>query len=218
MEQSIESIWKKGFLHSDALVPPKLNDLYNQKSMHLIDKFKRMFTINLTAIVAGSLLFLGISFLIGIPLTGMGFFLTLSIIVVVNRRLSAGLNKIDKSESSYEYMKAFDNWMKYQVRINRKMARCYYPLFFLSFVLGFWHYPFAGKELGEAITKNLISHYPGINLVFGVPVPVISGVVLMMILLSYLGGKIYNWDMKVVYGGVQRKLQEMIADMEELRN
>ena len=28
MEKSIESIWKEGFLKSDALVAPKLNDLY----------------------------------------------------------------------------------------------------------------------------------------------------------------------------------------------
>ena len=31
MEKSIESIWKQGFLNSDALVAPKLNNLYNQK-------------------------------------------------------------------------------------------------------------------------------------------------------------------------------------------
>lgn len=218
MEKSIESIWKQGFLNSDALVAPKLNNLYNQKSIHLIDKFKKLFKINLNAIVAGSLLFLGISFLIGIPYMGIGFFLTLSIIVIVNRRLIKGLNKIDKSESSYHYIKAFNNWMKQQVSVNRIMARFYYPLFFLSFVLGFWHYNFNGKQLGEAITNNIILNYPDIDLIFGVPVYIILGVIFMMLLLSYLGGRIYNWDLKVVYGGVLRKLDEIIADMEELRN
>lgn len=218
MEKSIESIWKQGFLKSDALVAPKLNNLYNQKSIHLIDKFKRMFKINLNAIVAGSLLFLGISFLIGIPYMGIGFFLTLSIIAIVNRRLTRGLNEIEKSESSYHYIKAFDNWMKQQVSVNRIMARFYYPLFFLSFVLGFWHYHFNGKQLGEVITNKLILYYPGIHLIFGVPLFIILGVILMMVLLSYLGGRIYNWDLKVVYGGVLRKLDEIIVDMEELRN
>lgn len=218
MEKSIESIWKQGFLNSDALVVPKLNDLYNQKSMHLIDKFKRMFKINLNAIIAGSILFLVFSFLMGIPLMGVGFFLTLIMIVIVNRRLSRGLNKIDKSESSYHYIKAFDNWMKQQVSVNRKMARFYYPLFFLSIALGFWHYHFDGKSLGEAVTNKLISNYPGIDLVFGVPVFIILGVIVLMALLAYLGGRIYNWDLKVVYGGVLEKLDEIIADMEELRN
>jgi hypothetical protein len=218
MEKSIESIWKQGFLNNDALVAPKLNNLYNQKSIHLIDKFKRMFKINLNAIVTGSLLFLGISFLIGIPFMGIGYFLTLSVIVIVNRRLSRGLNKIDKSESSYHYIKAFDNWMKQQVSVNRIMARFYYPLFFFSIVLGFWFYHFNGKQLGESITNKLILNYPDIYLIFGVPLFIILGVILMMVLLSYLGGKIYIWDLKVVYGGVLRKLNEIIADMEELRN
>lgn len=218
MEKSIESIWKQGFLNSDALVAPKLNNLYNQKSIHLIDKFKRMFKINLNAIVAGSILFLGISYLVGIPFMGIGFFLTLCIIVMVNRKLSRGLNKIDKSESSYNYIKAFDNWMKQQISVNRLMSRFYYPLFFISTVLGFWYYHFNGKQLGEAITDKLLLIYPGINLIFGVPLFIIIGVILMMVLLSYLGGRIYNWDLKVVYGGVLRKLDEIIADMEELRN
>jgi len=51
MEKSIENIWKEGFLKNDALVVPKINNLYDQKSIHIIDKFKRMFKINLIAIV-----------------------------------------------------------------------------------------------------------------------------------------------------------------------
>lgn len=211
MEKSIESIWKQGFLNSDALVAPKLNNLYNQKSIHVIDKFKRMFKFNLIAIVVGSILFLGISFLIGIPWMGIGFFLTLSVIVIVNRRLSRGLAKIDKSESSYHYIKAFDNWMKQQVSVNSLMARFYYPLFFLSILLGFW------QQLGVAVTNKLVLNYPGIDLIFGMPLFLIIGVVLMMVLLSCFGARIYIWDLKVVYGGLLRKLEEIIADMEELR-
>ena len=56
MEKSIESIWKQGFLDNNAMVAPKLNNLYNQKSIHIIDKFKRMFKINLNALVCVFLL------------------------------------------------------------------------------------------------------------------------------------------------------------------
>jgi len=217
MVKSIESIWKKGFLKSDALVAPRLNNLYDQKSIHLIDRFKRMFKVNLNVIVAGSVLFLGVSFLIGIPFMGIGFFLTLSIIVVVNRRLSRGLYKIDKSESSYHYIKAFDTWLKEQVSTNRKMARFYYPLFFWSLVLGFWYSSFEGKQVGEVLTKKLILNYPDMYLVFGVPIVVVLGFILVTVFLAYFGGRIYNWDLKIVYGGVLKKLDEIIADMEELR-
>ena len=218
MEKSIEYIWKQGFLNSDALVAPKLNNLYDQKSIHLIDHFKRMFKINLNAIVIGSLLFLGLSFLMGIPIMGIGFFVTLSIIVLVNRRLSKRLSKIDKSESSYHYIKAFDNWMKEQIRVNRKMARIYYPLFFLSIFLGFWYNTFDGKQPGETLVQKLTLSYPGIDLFFGIPIFIIFFVILICVLLAYLGGRIYNWDLKVVYGGILRKLDEIISDMEELRS
>lgn len=210
MEKSIEIIWKEGFLKSDALVAPKLNDLYNQKSMHLIDKFKRMFKINLNAIVMGSLLFLALSFSIGIPIMGVGFFLILSIIVVVNKRLSRGLAKIDKSESSYHYLRAFNDWVKKQASVNRKMARFYYPLFFLSLTFGFWYANFDGKQLGDELMNKLGLNYPESYLFFGVGI--------IAVLLAYFGGKIYDFDFKFVYGHVQNKLEEIIADMEELRN
>lgn len=218
MDKSIESIWKEGFLNREALVAPKPNNLHNQKSKHIIDKFKRIFRINLNAIVVGSLLFLGISFFMGIPLMGIGFFLTLSIIVVVNRKLFNELCKIDVSESSYQYIKAFDKWMKHQVSVNRIMARFYYPLFFLSTVVGFWHYYFNGKQLGVTITDTLILNFHGIDLFFGLPVFIILAVFITMVLLSYLGGRIYHWDLMVVYGGILRKLDELVADMENLKN
>lgn len=218
MEKSIESIWKEGFLKNDALVAPKLNDLYNQKSTHIIDKFKRMFKINLIAVVVGSLLFLVISFFIGIPIMGIGFFLILTIIVIVNKRLSLGLDQIDKNNDSYHYISAFNDWIKEQISVNRKMARWYYPLFFLSFVLGFWYSSFDEQHIGRLILNKLAIHYPDIYLFFGIPIVGILGVVSIMGLLAYFGGRIYNWDINMVYGGLLRKLDEIIQDMEELRN
>jgi hypothetical protein len=40
----------------------------------------------------------------------------------------------------------------------------------------------------------------------------------MMILPSTLEGRIYNCDLKIIYGGVLRKLDGIIAYMKELRN
>ena len=52
MEKSIETIWKEGFIKNDALVAPKLNDLYNQKSIDIVEKFKRMYKLNRIAIMS----------------------------------------------------------------------------------------------------------------------------------------------------------------------
>ena len=87
MEKSIENIWKEGFLKSDALLVPKINDLYNKKSIHIIDKFRRMFKINLIAIVVFSFVFSIVSYFVGIPLMGVIFFFALIVLVSINNML-----------------------------------------------------------------------------------------------------------------------------------
>jgi len=218
MEKSIESIWKEGFLKNDALVAPKLNDLYNKKSTHLVDKYKRMFKINLIAVVVGSFLILGASIISGIPVMGVGYFIILNAIVIVNRKLLPELEKIDKNVSSYQFIKTFDSWMKEKFSINRKMASYYYPLFFLSVVLGFWFSNQNGTPLGETLVNEVVLNFPDLYLVFGIPLIGILGLILILIILAFFGGRIYNWDLNIVYGRVLKKLDELITDMEELRS
>ena len=160
MEKSIENIWKEGFLKSDALVAPKINNLYNQKSIHIIDKFKRMFKINLIAIVAFSFAFLVVSFIIGIPITGIIFFVTLSVLVVINKRLLNDLEKIDIGISSYQYLKAFNQWINKQVSINKRFSRFLYPIIFMSLVLGFWFKDAEGMPLGERLVNEILVGFP----------------------------------------------------------
>ena len=208
MEKSIETIWKDGFLKPDALVAPKLNNLYEQKSKHIIDKFKRMFKINLKAIVIGSVVVLLISFLVKIPVMGVLLFFIANTIVLVNRKLQKGLLDIDLNVSSYQYIKTFDEWLKNQLAINSKMARIYYPLIFLSVVLGFWFSP---------NIPNIFESPNQIYFFYGIPVFWALGVLFITALLSLFGGVIYKWDVNMIYGNVFRKLNDMIADMNELR-
>src|SRR5215203_3076088 len=57
MKNSIETIWKEGFLNEKSLVAPKINDLYNQKSTDLVDKIERMFKVNRIAILIMAIVF-----------------------------------------------------------------------------------------------------------------------------------------------------------------
>jgi len=212
MEKSIEDIWKEGFLKTDALVAPKLNNLYNKKSMHLVDKFKRMFKINLNAIFIGSLVFLIASLPLGIPVMGVGYFLIVNSIVLVNRKLMKGLLKIDKNLSSYEYIKTFDHWMKEQMNVNAKLARYYYPLFFVFMMLGFWF----SNDFQELI-QEILGKPHQIYLINGIPVFWVLGLIIITGLLAYFGKRIYKFDLNLVYGRVLKKLDEIMADMEELR-
>lgn len=216
MEKSIENIWKQGFLKSDALLAPKINNLYNQKSIHIIDKFKRMFKINLVAIIAFSFVFLIISFIVGIPWMGIIFFITLNSLVVINKKLLNGLEKIDKGNSSYQYLKAFNLWINNQVSINKKIAMFLYPIIFMAFIIGFWFKDAEGQFLGERLVNEVLIGFPDVYLIYGVPLLGIVIVFVICTLLVIFGGRIYQWDLNIVYGRVFKKLKELLADMESL--
>lgn len=217
MEKSIEDIWKEGFLKSDALVAPKINDLYNQKSIHIIDKFKRMFKINLIAIVAFSFIFLIITYFNGMLITGIIFFVALTVLVIINKRLLNDLEKIDKGVSSYQYLKTFNEWIKKQISINKRFSRFMYPIIFLSLIIGLWFIDAEGTPLGERLVGEVLYGFPDIYLIQGIPLIAIIVIILIVGLLALFGGRIYQWDLNLVYGRVFKKLEELVADIEELK-
>ena len=218
MEKSIENMWKEGFINSDALVAPKINDLYNQKSIHIIDKFKRMFKINLIAIIAFSFFFLIASFFIGIPLMGAIYFVALTVLVIINRRLYNDLEKIERGVSSYQYLKTFNQWIQKMVAINKKLAISLYPTFFMSIVIGFWFMDADGIPLGERLVGEVIYGLPDSYLIQGIPLIVIIVIILIVGILAYFGGRIHQWDLNLVYGRIFKKLEELMADIESLRS
>ena len=127
MEKSIETIWKEGFLESNALVAPKLNDLYNQKSKHITDKLIRMFKINLYAIVIMAVVIWVIYALIGVPYAGLFIFLMLMGVFFLARKQGKSLVRLDHSLSSYEYLTSFNNWMKAIISKNVSVMRFFLP-------------------------------------------------------------------------------------------
>lgn len=217
MEKSIEGIWKEGFLKSDALIAPKVNNLYNKKSIDIIDKFKRMFKINLIAIVAFAIASLIVSFLNGVPLMGVIFCVSLIVLVIINKRLLEGLENIDKGVSSYEYLRAFNQWIKMQVAINKRMSTFLYPIFFMSIVIGFWFNDAEGIPLGERLVGEILYGFPDIYLIQGVPLIVIIVILSVVGLLAFFGDRIYLWDLNLIYGRKLKKLEELMADIEELK-
>ena len=212
MKKSIESIWKEGFLESDTLIAPKLNDLYNQKSKHIVDKFNRMFKINLIAIIVfASLVLLG-CILMGIPYFGLFLFLLLNSLVVIGKKEFNKLKEIDTGQSSYQYLKAFDAWLKGLISDYTLLYRFFYPLFFLAFVLQFWF-----SSDGELLLNKIMANNPDTYLIYDIPLFWFLGVLVFAGLLGVFGGLLYKLDMKLVYGRLMKKLDELIADMEELR-
>ena len=213
MERSIENIWKEGFLTEDAIVAPKVNDLYNRKSQHIIDKMMRMMHINIIAIWIFAFAFFAYALIIKMPLL-LGLFVTI-LFAIVGLYSKAQLKKVqhlDQNVNSYQYLRQFDSWLKKGMSRNAQLARYFYPTCFLAASLMIWF----AKGRGELLQK-LLEKYPDMIMISGVPLYFILGVSLITILMTVFARKIYRWDINLVYGRVFKKLHEMINDMEELR-
>jgi len=213
MEKSIEHIWKHGFDAENKLIAPKLNDLYNRKSKHIVDKFKRMFKFNMWFLIIFSVLFLAYSFFNDFLFGGVLIFVLFNSLVLVNKNLFKTLRNIDTNVSSLEYITSFDAWLKKQVAMNKMLAHYYYPLFFISFMIGFW---FSGG--GQAFISEILGRPHQIYLYNGIPVFWVLGMSFITLLLAVFGGAIYKLDLYLMYGHIFKKLNELMEDIEELKS
>ncbi len=211
MEKSIENIWKEGFLKSDALVAPKINNLYNQKSIHIIDKLKRMMKVNIYVILFFAILNLGLYAALGTPIAGVFIFFLLMGVCWISIKEAKTLKNIDANLSSYDYIKSFNSWLKMAISNNIKVMRFFYPLIFLAALMPIVHALKAGEVTNEAILNS------GFHLIYGIPTFMWIIALATAVLIYVFGGKIYKWDVNLVYGRVFKKLDELIADIEELK-
>jgi len=212
MTQSIEQIWQKAFVDNNALIAPKINDLYNKKSQNIVDKLKRMFVININAISVGALIVLSVLTYQGAPILGGFLFVLFMCLVAVGKKQVKTLDKIDKNFSSYHYIKAFDTWLKAVMTEYIKIYTYFYPLAFIAVMLRL-----RISEDGERIINGLVNSFPNHFLIAGTPWFVVLAISFFAGLLAYFAGPIYRADMYTLYGRSVNKLGEIIADMEELR-
>ena len=212
MEKSIETIWNKGFLDSDALVVPKLNNLYNQKSKTITDKLKRMMKINIYVIIIFAILNLGLYTALGTPYAGVFIFLLFMGGCWKSMRQAKTMKNIDTSLSSYEYLISFDSWVKIAISNSTKVMRFFYPLVFLAALMPIVHALKSGEVTNAAILNS------GFHLIYGIPTFAWIIAIVIAVLMFVFGGKIYKWDVNLVYKRIFIKLENMIAEMEELRN
>lgn len=213
MKNSIETIWKEGFLHEKSLVAPKINDLYNQKSKHVVDKVKRMFRVNLIVIVTLSIVIpIGYYFL-DVIWQGVSFSVLTLLTAWYGKLQMNNLKTLDQGATSLEYLKSFDRWLKDVFSRSEKMARLYYTLCFLiamSTIGSAWNK--SEKPISEIHRK-----FPDLIFIGNFPLfaLIIAGVATF--LMFYFSDRIYKWDVRLMYGRVIDKLEETIAEMEKLK-
>ena len=212
MDKSIETIWKNGFIADEAVIAPQINDLYSKKSKNIVDKFYRMFDLNIKAIIGGILVVLPASWAFGVPFLGLFLAFLLATLVVPGRKHLKNLKKVDKNASCYQYLIAFRAWREAVIADYTKIYRYFYPLLFLGVIV-----QFRFSETGMRVLGKLQANFPDGYQLAGVPLFVIAIVVAVMALLTVLSGPLYRLDMKLFYGGEFIRQDDLIADMEALR-
>jgi len=101
MNKSIETIWKEGFVDDMALIAPKINDLYNQKSKNLIDNFEHMFAVNQKGVLIAAFVIFAILAVFVVPVLGMILAIMLSGLVDVGKNQLLELKNINNDVNSF---------------------------------------------------------------------------------------------------------------------
>lgn len=218
MEKSIEHIWNAGFSEHEEMNIPRLNDLYSRKSEHLIDKYRSMFRKNINWIVLGASVMLIATSIFGFGYFGVSMFLMLNFMALVDKRLLSRLKEIDKFKSSYEYLRSFRSWMEYRGKVNIQIARVFYPFFFISLVLGISFFKVDGQILLFHFLDALKENFANSYWLWGIPALMLGGVLGISGLLLKFAERLYKWDVKMVYGEIMGKLDDLLRDIEELRS
>ena len=212
MRNSIEVIWKEGFLNEKSLVAPKINDLYNQKSKDLVDKMERMYRINLIALVIMAIVFPITYYFLDVIWQGVAASILLLLTAWYSIRQKRSIKTLDHGATSLDYLKSFDQLLNDTLSKNEKILRFSYPLYFLIAISTMW----SAWNKGE-LTSKMYQKFPDLIFIGGVPLfaLIIAGVA--TILMFYFSDRIYRWDVRLMYGRVFGKLEETIAEMEKLK-
>jgi hypothetical protein len=137
MRKTIEATWRDGFLDPAALVAPKVNDLYTRKSTHIVDRIRRMQRINEIAIVIGAPIAWASLSAVGIPYTG-AIMCAAWVGLIVVRRQFPHITRFDApiSVDSYQYLKAFQRWLKNRLAWGRRVQGHHYAVTFHAIAIG----------------------------------------------------------------------------------
>jgi hypothetical protein len=217
MSKSIETMWKDGFSKDEDFLVPKVNDLYNRKSQNIVDRLQRMFALNIKAIIIGGLIMLTLMSINGMPFLGLYICLLLTpLVFIAKKELDKSkevTQNLSKSQTSYDYLMSFDQWLKSSIATYSGFYRYFYPLFFMGMVVR----GMVG-ETGTKIIADIQSQFPTDVIILGLPYYLVLAVATLLVVVILSSDALYRLDLKIIYGRQFKKLDELIAEMKELKS
>jgi len=213
MEKSIEDIWKQGFVGKREIVVPKIENLYNQKSFHIMDKLHKMGRFNILLLVAFAVIMPIYGVLTSQPhWISILFFLLFGVPAVHTYVKMKELKNLDLTDDSYHYLINLRNWLQQQFKTNIRYSRYFYPLALYAAASMIWFAKGREKLMYFLIEKEFTSLTDiELTLLFW------GSASLVAIIMGVFAKKIYKFDVGLLYGNLFKKLNEVISDMEEIR-
>lgn len=211
MEKSIENIWKEGFTDKNNLIAPRVIDLYNKKSISTVDKLLEMGKANLLYIAGGSIFLLVLSVLGGAVVAGFILFALLMTTVYYGNQQAKKVELLDKTQSSYVYLKSVKQWLDETINGYTKLYRFVYPLAILTFSIGLLTSNVFADELIRISNKS-----PELITFLNIPLTWYIPILTLAALSALFTRRFYLLDLSIIYKDVFSKLDALIADMEEL--
>ena len=93
-----------------------------------------------------------------------------------------------------------------------RRKRAAYAVTFLALAIGIGE-----SAAGQLLIRAIVENVPDVRLVSGVPLVLIVVIVAMTMVVDLCGGVLFDFDVSTTYRNVFRKLDQMVAEMEELR-
>jgi hypothetical protein len=213
MKNSIENMWKEGFLEEGTLDLPKINRLYEQKSQHIVDKIKARFKFNLKFIIGMAIVIPIIYFFQDALWQGLAIAILLLATAWFSKRQIQRMEVIETGQNSYDYLKSFQQWLDTVLIKNSRVIRFTYPIYFLIVMTML----FSTWSNQEDLVNEVTEKFPDVTFIGDIPLIawiITAAITLLMFLFSK---QIYAFDVRLMYGSIFDKLDATIEEMETLR-
>ena len=203
MEKSIEEVWDKGFIAPDSLMAPRINNLYEQKSKHivteLIDKMRKeiWFLVPISVFPAILNVILGNHFIWSIII----IFICIPWFFIARNQYRE-IKDLDFNENCYAYLKKLRLRLRQMTNFNKKLSVWSVPIILLPMLI-YTYFNNSGKTLGEVVGNEAL----GGSMLW------IFSVLPILTLFAYL---IFELTLRLG-NSTAKKIDQLLYDMEELR-
>lgn len=204
MDKSIENIWKEGFANEE-LILPKVNELYNKRSISMVEKVIDQFKKEISLLIPAAVCVFLFNLLLDndhAVFWGIVSALPCFAWFYIGKRQIKLVRSIDYQSNSYQYLVSIRSKLERIVQFNKKLAISSVPIILLPMLI-YTYYNQQGKSVGEIF---------GIE---GVDLPTIY-IFLLLPVFTLISGLIAKLFFKRNLAEKTNGIKSIISEMEEL--